>query len=79
MRVIGWCPCGDDVVEQPPSAELDHGATHQGVGGQRVGAVPTAVDDEHALPGASEKHRRCGAGGTCSDDDHVVVALGSVW
>ena len=38
---------GDDLVEQPPAVELDHAAAHQRVGGQGVGAVAAAVDDEH--------------------------------
>jgi hypothetical protein len=64
----------DDGVEQSPAVQLDDGPSHQGVGREGVGAVSTAVDDEDALTGASEKHRGGGARGPGADDDDVVRA-----
>ena len=64
---------GDDVVEQAPAVELHDTGAHQGVGGQGVGPVAAAVDDEDVETGAGEEQGGGGAGGAGADDDDVVA------
>ena len=52
--------------------ELEDAAADEGVGGEGVGAVPGAVDDEDAQPVAGEEHGGGGTGGAGADDDSVV-------
>ena len=81
MNVVGrtgGVPAVDDGVEEAPAVELDDAAAHQGVGGERVGAVAAAVDDEHVEAGAGQEQGGGGAGGAGADDDDVVGGSGSV-
>ena len=66
------CPGSDHAVEQVPAGKLHHAATHQGVGGQRVGSGCTLFDDDHIEAVASQQHRRRRARRTGADDGDVV-------
>ncbi len=67
----GWS-AGGDSVEKPPAVELDDPGSHERVGGQGVGAIAAAVDDQDVEAGACEEHGGRGPGGTGADYDHVV-------
>jgi hypothetical protein len=64
---------GGDRRQNAPAMQLDDGATHERVGGERVGAVAPAIDHEHAVPGTREQHCRGRAGASRADNDHVIT------
>ena len=66
------CARGDDVVQQPPTGQLQHAGAHQSVGRQRVAAVRRPVDQRHPSACSSEEHRGRGTGHPAPDNHHVI-------
>ena len=64
---------GADPLQQSPAMELDDRAAHEGVGRQRVAALPGPVDDDDVETGPGQQHRRRRARGAGADDDDVGV------
>ena len=70
-----WRAGRRDPVNQPPAPQLQHPATHECMGRQRVGAAAGPIHDQHLQAGAGEEQRRGGAGDPGAHDDRVPAAV----
>ena len=55
--------------------QLQHGAAHERMRGQGVGARSGRFDDKHAQAAAGQQHRGRRACTSAADDDRVVVVV----
>ena len=70
--VDGGSPGCDDVVEQPPTVQLNHPAAHQRVGGHGVGAGPAGLQHQDIETRSGEQHGGRGPGAAGADNNHVA-------